>query len=234
MIAERGQQGIIGVALLLLLTVIAIGTMTSLLGGAVTGGVAQAELRTVGTTLATVTAPTDDPTMQTMLMRTGTLETHPGTLWITGADIAIEQEVGTLRYGTGHHRLSSEYGTQITTVDGEVIAVEGQRIRRVGDRLYLGVPSMGLAGVDTIATNGRAVRVGVRPRVDTQHRRLPRGRYQVRLETDHPSVWVQMFEEVGARVHIPRSTAGTPVVTADFEEPITIELLSQRVQLEVL
>ena len=232
--ADRGQQGIIGVAVLLLLTVIAVGGLTGLLGASVTGGIAQAELSTVGATIAAVTAPTDDPAMRTVVMRAGTLETHPLRLEIVGGGLSIEQEVGALRYHTGEHRLSSEFGTQITSVDGEAVAVRGQRIRRAGDRVYVGVPSVRLRDVDTIAADGRAVRVGLLPRSAMVHRRLPPARYQLRLETHHPSAWTPILEGVGATVQAERRVRAPAVITATFDEPVALEFVSQTVELEVI
>jgi hypothetical protein len=231
---ERGQQAIIGVAVLLLLTVTAIGGLTTVLGASVTGGLAHAELQAVGGTLGAITAPTDDPAFRPMTMRVGTLETYPLRLELVGPHRTIEQEVHAVRYRAGGHRLSGEFGVQITTVEGEVIAVTSHRIRRAGDRLYVGVPSVRLRDVDTIAANGRAVRVGLQPEVVTDHRWFPPARYTLRLETHHPAVWVPILEDVGAQVSTDTRGPAPMLVTAVFDEPVGIELVTQRVELEVI
>jgi flagellin-like protein len=231
---ERGQSAIIGVAVLLLLTVTAIGGLTTVLGASVTGGIALAELQAVGGTLDAVTAPTDDPGLRSMTMRVGTLETYPLRLEVVGAHGTIDREVGAVRYRAGGHRLSCEFGARIRTVEGEVVAVTSHRIRRAGDRIYVGVPSIHMGDVDTIAAGGRAVRVGLQPEVVTDHRWLPPARYTLRLETHHPSVWVPILEEVGARVHTDTRARAPHMVTAVFDEPVGIDLVTQTVDLEVV
>jgi hypothetical protein len=231
--SDRGVEGIIGVAVLLVVTVLAVGTLTTVMGSMVTGGIAHAEVATVGGTLTMVTAAADDPTMRTMVIRSGTLSTDTLSLEITSGDITVVEQVEALRYRTADHGVSSEFGAQIHTVDGEPVTVSGHRIRRADDRLLVGVPSVRLHEVDTVAANGQAVRLGLLPRVDVDHRRLPPARYRLHLETAHPSVWQQILEGVGAEVHTGADGGGNARVTATFDEPVTIEILTETIELEV-
>jgi flagellin-like protein len=232
-VADRGVEGIIGVAVLLMVTVLAVGGLTSVMGSMVTGGVAHAEVATVSGTLTMVTAAADDPTMRTMVVRSGTLSTDTLNLEITGGDITVAEQVAALRYRTDDHGVSSEFGTQIHTIDGEPVRVSGHRIRRADNRLLVGVPSVRLREVDTVATNGQAVRLGLLPRVDVDHRRLPPARYRLHLETAHPSVWQQILEGVGAEVHTRAAAGGTARVSATFDEPVSIEIITETIELEV-
>ena len=233
-VSDRGVEGIIGVAVLLVVTVLAVGALTTVMGSMVTAGVAHAEVATVGGTLTMVTAAADDPTMRTMVVRSGTLSTDTLSLEISGGGITVLEEVEALRYRSDDHRVSSEFGMQIHTIDGEPVTVSGQRIRRAEDRLLVGVPSVRLREVDTVTATGQAVRLGLLPRVDVDHRRLPPARYRLHLETAHPSVWEHVLEGVGAQVHSGADVGGIVRVSARFEEPVAIEILTETIELEVV
>jgi hypothetical protein len=201
----RAQSHVVGVAVLLGLTVVALGGLTLAVGSLVDAGTASADATRVAEELDTALQP-----VETTGPRTRPVHFTDGKLHTVRRDVRI-LENGSVVEGYGAGALVFETG------DRRVAFLAGAVVRGRGDGAWLrseppitasrpnavlvvGVPRLG-AG-DLAVSAGRSAAVRLRTNVSHRRTALGQGRYGVAIETVTPRPFARYFSEQGASVTV--------------------------------
>lgn len=196
----RGQANVVGAALLVGITVVALGTLTASIGAVVDDTAARADARRVAADFDAALAP-----VEATGYREGTVRFTEGTLRTERRDVRLLDEGGVV-HRVATRALVFETGSRrVTFLAGAVVRGDppGGTLRvsppvtgsRNGNALVVGVATLGTrvtvdgSGPVTLATR-------------TTHRRSRVGNdsYRVAVETATPRPWQRYFERRGATV----------------------------------
>ena len=213
---NRGQSNVVGVALLLAVAVVSMGTLTAAVGVVVDSSAASADAERVASDLEAAFDPVaaTGPRRGDVTFGEGRLYPVDRRLVVRADGRPVERvDVGALVFESGDRRVVYHAGAVVRgdernawietpppiTVDEEVLVVGAPRL---GD----GVGSVGGTGgvTATLATD-----------VDHERRHLGEATFSLAVETAAPGAWERWFRERGATVH--REPGAVPVVVATFE-----------------
>ncbi|MEF8831867.1 MAG: archaellin/type IV pilin N-terminal domain-containing protein, partial [Halobacteriales archaeon] len=232
---RRGQSEVVGVALMLGVTLVALGTLTASIGAVVDQQAGSADAARVGADLETALRP---------VTATGT---DRGSVSFAGGELAVVDrqvrildggrvvrtvDAGGLVYRNDRHRVAF--------LAGAVVRGEGDRARfrrappvTVGERVVVvGAPALN-ASPGTVAAGGPTT-LPVRTNVSHRRHSLGNGTWAVAVETAVPGPWRSYFSARGATVSI-RDLDGDGVdsVVARFAGRRTAYLVVHAMHLEV-
>jgi hypothetical protein len=200
---DRAQSNVVGVALLLGITMVALGGLTASIGTVVDGHAAAADADRVASDLDDALDPvaSTGPHRGSVRFTDGHLRTVSRDLRVVNASngsVAARQRVGGLVYETGAHRVAFVAG-------GISHGVEtGSRFRTpppvaASDRVLLvGAPRLGPDAPDVSVGGSTATGVTLRTNVSHSRTRLGNTTYRVAVETRHHEAWADYFERQGA------------------------------------
>lgn len=198
---ERGQANVIGVALLVAVTVLALGTLTASIGSVVEADAARADARRVADGFDTALEP-----VAATGPRTGRVTFAGGDLEPVDRQVRVLDASGVVRTVDADALVFTRGSRQVTFLAGAVVrgSSPGGTMRtdppvtasRGGGALVVGVATL---GDDVGAVGGSGT---VRLRTNVTHRRsaLGTGRFRVAVETTTPRPWRAYFERTGATV----------------------------------
>jgi len=233
---ERGQSSVVGVALLLGATVVALGVLTASVGTLVDGQTARTDAERVAADVEESLRP-----VETTGHSTGEIRFADGRLHTVERDLRVVNdsgvvaavEVGGLVYERGDHRVVS--------VAGAVLREEGESAWAVRDPPIFGstateVLVVGAAKLNAsdLAIGGDRASVRVETNVSHDRRTLPVDEYAVAVETESPDALAAAFEGRNATVdrrHF--DSDGTPSVVATFPSRRQAYLVVHDMRLEV-
>lgn len=198
----RGQANVVGVALLVGITVVALGALTASVGTVVEENAARADAQRVAEALDDAIAP-----VETTGRHRGRVSFADGRLHSVERDVRIMDATGVVE------RISAG-GLIFETGDRRVAAVAGAVVRGRGKGagvhapppitatdgagvLVVGVARTGGTHVDVA---GSDVRLTLRTTVDHSRTDLGNGTYRVAVETATPVPWERFFERRNATV----------------------------------
>lgn len=201
----RGQSNVVGVALLLGVTVVALGTLTASVGVVVERNAANADAARVAADFEEALAP-----VETTGRNRGRVSFTDGTLRTVERELRILDESGVvqthqvdgLTFAAGHNRVAFLSGAIVSGHDG------GTRLHRpppitASDGGSDGVLVVGAAVLNAsqVAVSGAATD-GIVLRTTVTHERiaLGNGTYRVAVETRDPGAWGEFFRRQGATV----------------------------------
>jgi hypothetical protein len=231
---SRSQSSVVGVALLLGATVVALGVLTASVGALVDAHVARSDAARVASDLDGSIRP-----VETTGRHSGTVRFVDGSLRTAQRDLRVFDDDGLVdRFPAG--ALVFEHGERRAAfVAGAVLRGSDESAWRIGDPpvtsgpdvLVIGVP---ILGDERVTVGGSEVTVGVETNVSHRRRRLPPGRYRVAVETAAPAALEPYFEAEGASV-TRRDFDGDGVssVVAAYPGNRTAFLVEHRLRLEV-
>lgn len=202
--SRRAQSEVVGVALLLSITMIALAGLTASIGAVVQENAASADAASVAADLPTALRPVE---------ATGT---HRGVVTFTGGELTVvERElrvlhgdgvvrtvaVGALVFERGHDRVAYVAGAVVRGRPGRATLRRPPPItasRGSGGVLVVGAPRLGAAGRTVAATEPTTVTL----HTNVTHRRSALGNatWRVAIETATPGPFVAYFERTGATV----------------------------------
>lgn len=218
----RGQSHVVGVALLLGITVVALAGLTAGIGSLVDHNAASADAERVADALDDAHAPTETTgTTRTELpLGGGAIDTESRTVRLFGVDTAndppplgsldpehnatdelVEVETDAIIYENEHRTVTSEAGA---------ILLGGQD----STRLYRAPPIhadnsssepllIGLSVVDAdvprLSSSDRGTRLSVTTTVGHERQPLTESEYRLAIETTHPGAWERHFEDLPTR-----------------------------------
>ncbi|MFB6091012.1 MAG: flagellin-like protein [Halobellus sp.] len=232
---DRAQTAVVGVAILLGLTVLAVAGLSAAAGSIVEGGAASAAATRVADDLETALGPASGPRATTLELGAGSVRVVNRSVWLFDeGGVVWAGHAGAVVYADGGHRVTGFAGAVVHRDDRGSRLLAPSRLAPANGTLYLGVPVLNASGADGVATGGH--RIDVTLRSDARARRfdLPRGRYRVGFETEHPGAWERHLRERGATTtRRDVDGDGTPSVVAAFDAPRTVHLIVHDVRLRV-
>jgi hypothetical protein len=229
----HAQSHVVGVALLLGVTVVAMAAVTAGVGSTVDSGVARADADRAADAFANLDA----------VSRTGPgterVEFADGSLSTVERDVRVLDDDGVVRavdanalvFEAGDRRVAYLAGAVVRGDRGNAWFVEDPSIAAGDDSLLVGAPTVDATG--TVAVGGRG-RVDLAVDVSHDRESLPAGEYRLAVETETPRPWTAYFESVGATVAT-RDLDGDGVesVVATFPGERRLHLVVHALGLEV-
>jgi hypothetical protein len=201
-LSVRGQSSVVGVALLLGVTVIALGVLTASVGALVDGHVARSDAQRVAGQLDAAIDPagTTGHDAATLEFTDGSLRTETRELRVLRSGTVVEQvAVDALVYERDERRVAFLAGAVVRGRDDAAWLVADPSVVADddGDVLVVGAPKL---GADPTSVGGS--HVSVRLTVDVTHDRTTLGTdsYAVAIETATPAAFERYFESEGAAV----------------------------------
>lgn len=232
---DRGQTAVVGVAILLGITVLAVAGLSATAGSIVEEGAASAAATRVADDLETALGPTPGPRETTVELGAGSLRVVNRSVWILDGDgVVWAGHAGAVVYADGGHRVTGFAGAVVRRDDRGSRLVAPSRLAAANGTLYLGVPVLNASGADGVATGGHRLDLTLRTDARAERVDLPRGEYRVAFETESPAVWERHLRERGATTtRRDVDGDGTPSVVAAFPDRRTVHLVVRDVRLRV-
>lgn len=240
---QRAQSHVVGVALLLGVTVVAMAAVTAGVGSTVDSGVARADADRAADAFAALDAVSrTGPGTERVEFADGELRSVERDVRVLDADGVVRHvRADALVFESGDRRVTYLAGSVVRGQPGSAWFVEDPPIAVGDDTLLVGVPKLGAPGSpDARSRSARSVAVGGRGRValdvDVSHDResLPADAYRLAVETTTPGPWERFFESLGATVESRDLDGdGTPSVVASFPGSRRLHLVVHALDLEV-
>lgn len=198
----RGQANVVGVAILVGVTVLALGTLTASIGAVIDGNAARADARRVATDVDAALAP-----VEATGHRRGRVSFTEGELRPEDREVRLLNESGVvsridadaLVFESGQHQVTFLSGAVVrgTPPGGTMSSPPPITSSRDGGALLVGVATLG----DGVSAVGGSGPVTLRSRVTHDRERIGNGTYRIAVETEAPRPWRQYFEDRNATVH---------------------------------
>lgn len=201
--STRAQSNVVGVALLLGITVLALGSLTASIGVVVEENAATAD----ATRVAANVDEALDPVEATGIHR-GRVSFTEGELGTAERDLRVLDESGVVRrvgvdalvFNAGRRRVTFVAGAIVRGTDtgGTMYARPPVTSSPRSGVLVVGAAKLGAAN-ESVASNGGAT-VRLRTNVTHDRSKLGNGTYRVAVETTTPGAWRRYFEGENATV----------------------------------
>lgn len=230
--SDAGQSNVIGVALLLGITVVSMGTLTAAVGVLVDANAAQADAERV-------TADFDrtfDPVIEsgsgqgTVMFGEGSLRSVNRTIEVrTDVTMAEGIDANALVFESSDRRVAYYAGAIVRGGPGWAWMESKPPITVDDELIIVGVPRLGPApgGV----AGGGGVTAVIETEVEHERYELGETTLSIAVETKTPEVWERYFRDVGAVVD--REDDDIPVVVATFDGDRTGYLVVHDLNAEV-
>lgn len=203
---QRGQSNVVGVALLLAVTVVALGTMTASVGVVIERNAETADAVRVAADFERALAPveTTGRNRGRVTFTDGQLRTVEREFRILNTSGVVRtMQVDKLAFTAGENRVSFLNGAISTGSNGHYRFRRPPLVTASTDGGSDGVLVVGTAVLNAsqVAVSG-ALTNGVVLRTTVTHRRIPlgTGTYRVAVETQTPDVWSEFFRSQNATV----------------------------------
>lgn len=232
---RRGQSHVVGVAVMLGVTVVALGTITAGIGAVFDAHAAAADAERVADDLDAALRPVaaTGPREGSIAFADGTLRTAPRELRVyRNGSLVREVNVDALVFETEDHRVAA--------VAGAVVRGRGAGAWLHREPPIVGSPAHGVLAIGAAMLNGADVAVSgsgrttLRTNVTHARRSLGRGEFVVELETATPAAFEDFFEAAGATTtRRDRDGDGVQSVVATYPGSATGYLVVHDMRLEV-
>jgi len=214
---ERGQSNVVGVAVLLGVTVVALGLLTASVGTVVDQHAAASDAQRVAADLDDALRPVETTGVRrgTVSFTTGRLETLDREVRVldSGGNASVV-DANALRFVAGDRGATYLAGAVLAHGSGWSRTRSPVTVTADPDVLVVGVPAL-RGDIQRTASGG--VTYTLRSNVTHDRRDLGRGGYRVAVETAHPDAVRAQFERMNATVtERDIDGDGTPSVVADF------------------
>ena len=230
----RAQSNVVGVAILLGVTVVALGMLTASVGTVVDQQAAASDSRRVAADLDGALAP-----VETTGVRRGELSFTSGDLDLLARDVRVldsggvvaRVEANALRFSAGERGATYLAGSVVT--HGPEWSQTRTAVPLSADPRVLVVSVPALRGDVSLAASGGASYT-LRSNVTHHRRSLGRESYRVAVETTHPAAFERQFERLNATVTT-RDVDGDGIdsVVADFPGVRTAYLVVHETEVSV-
>ena len=234
-VRDRGQTAVVGVALLLGLTVLAVGGLTATAGSIVEDGASSAAATRAGDDLATALGPGPGERETTLELASGTVRVVNRTVWLLDDDgVVWAGHAGAVVYADGDQRVTGFAGAVVQSDPRRSRVSAPSRIAPAEGALYVGVPVLNASGADGVSTGNHRLAVTLRTDGEAARQRLPTSSYRIAIETSTPAAWERHLRERGATT-TRRDVDGDGIssVVASFEGERTVHLVVHDVRLDL-
>ena len=233
-VGSRAQSNVVGVALLLGVTVVALGALTASVGTVVDQHAAASDSRRVAADLDEALRPVETTGVRraTVAFTDGELELLERDVHVLNSSGVVERiDANALRFSTGSRGATYLAGSVL--VHGNGWSRTRQRMPVTADSRVLVVSVPALRGSVSVAATG-GVSYTLRSNVSHDRRNLGRESYRVAVETTHPAAWKRQFERENATVY-ERDVDGDGLasVVAHFEGSRTAYLVVHETEVSV-
>jgi len=233
----RAQSHVVGVVLLLGITTVALGGLTTVVGSIIDGQTATADERRVANALDSEFRPVEQtgPNRVDVRFSEGRLGTVERELRVlNGSDVQREIDVGGLVYSSGANRVGFVGGAITRGEAGNAWLVRGPpvTVTRDNDTLLVGAVTLDERGAAVSGSGG----VTARLRTNVTHNRtaFPRADYRIAVETATPDPLVRHLRERGLATNTTDIDGdGVPSVVASVEGQQELQLVVHRTNTEV-
>ena len=210
---RRGRSSAVGVALLICVTVLALGGLTAGIGSIVYSGATAADTERIAEGLASAVSPAQTVGIEEhdLVLTEGVLYAEPRTVRILNATDGIDEGEATVEVVEtvrGDALIYEADDRRIVVHAGAVLRSEGGSEARMYRE-----PQIATSGAETLAVGATAIDANdvaistapdarLRVQTDASHERieLGTGTFHVAVETEHPEAWERHFERQGATV----------------------------------
>lgn len=232
---DRGQTAVVGVALLLGITVLAVGGLTATAGSIVEDGSASAAATRVGDDFETALGPAPGDRETTVELATGTIQVVNRTVWLLDDEgVVWAGHAGAIVYADGGQRVTGFAGAVVQSDDRGSRVVAPSRVAPANGTLYVGVPVLNASGADGVSTGNHRLAVTLETDGDAARQRLPIADYRLGIETSTPAAWERHLRDRGATTtRRDFDGDGVPSVVASFEGERAVHLVVHDVRLEL-
>lgn len=233
----RGQSHVVGVVLLLGITTVALGGLTTVVGEVIDGQTATADERRVANALDSELRPVEQtgPSRVDVRFSEGRLTTVDRELRVRN-DSGVQRvvDIGGLVYTSGANRVGLVNGAVVRGKPGTAWLVRGPpvTVTRDNDTLVVGAVTLAERGVSVGGSGGITARL--RTNVTHDRTALPRADYRIAIETATPAPLARYLRERGLSTST-RDTDGdgVPSVVASVEGTQKLQLVVHRTNTEV-
>lgn len=231
------QSHVVGVVLLLGLTLVALGSLTAVVGNVVDGHTATADETRVANTFETAFRPVEQTGHRTARVRftDGRLTTVERELRVRN-DSGVQRTVpiDAMVYESDDNRVRFLGGSVVRGTRGNAWLETDPPVTatREDSAVIVGAPLINASGGSVSGTGG--VTAGIRHNVSHERERLPADNYSVAIETETPRPFTAYFQRVGASTRVTDIDGdGTPSVVASFPGQRTLYLVRHDMRTEV-
>jgi hypothetical protein len=228
----RAQSTVVGVALLVALTVVAVAGTTAAVGTVIEDRAAAAGAdRAVAAFDDALATGRSGPGRERLALPGGDLRVVERTVRIRGGGVAVAVEVGGLVYETdaGGRRVAAVAGTTLRASPAGARLVGRPPVRARGDDLFVSIAVLG-AEPGTALDAGAAT---VRTNVSHERRRLPSTGYRIAVESRHPTAWTDRLDRLGPTTVRDIDGDGTPSAIVEPRTAGPLRLVIHRLGAEV-
>jgi hypothetical protein len=231
---ERAQSHVVGVALLLGVTVVAMAAVTAGVGSTVDSGVARADADRAADAFASLDAVSrTGPGSVRVEFADGSLSTVERDVRVLDGegDVVRAVDANALVFAAGDRRVAYLAGAVVRGDAGNAWFVADPPVAAGEESVLVGAPTVGAS--ESVAVGGRG-RVDLDVDVSHDRETLPAGAYRLAVETATPRPWRAYFEALGATVET-RDLDGDGVdsVVAEFPGGRRLHLVVHALDLEV-
>lgn len=213
---NRGQSNVVGVALLLGIAVVSMGTLTAAVGVVVESSAAEADAERVASDFDAAFEPVaaTGPQRGTVTFSEGRLRPVDRVVEVRADGSVVERvAVDALVFETGDRRVAFHSGAVVRGGGRSSWMRTRPPITVDDDVLVVGVARLG----DDVSTVGGSGGVSTTVSTDVSHDRhdLGEGTFSLAVETAAPNAWERFLRTEGATVS--RESGDVPVVVGTFE-----------------
>lgn len=212
--ATRAQSNVVGVAILVGITMVALGTMAAAVGGVVDDAATDADVRRVTADFDRVFRPVETTGHHRARIRfgDGRLSTVPRTVRLLDPDGVVEtHDASAVVYATGDATQGGLAARRVTFLAGAILVTQADDTRVVRPPPVAsgtGVLVVGIPVVEgDVAVGGSRLDLAVETRVTHARRTAGNNTWRIAVETSTPDAWNETL----------RTSGGTPLPSRDFD-----------------
>lgn len=229
----RGQSHVVGVALLVGVTTLAMGGLTVAVGSVLEADTTALDASRVADDLDRAIQP-----VAATGRHTGQVSFLEGSLHTVERTVRLVNDSGAVRrvsadgvvYERGDTRVAAVFGAVVRGPPGQARLAREPSLALASGEVAVGVPVVGR----TWSVGGRQVTASLHSRVTHERESYGSDEWSLAVETATPAVWERYFERRGATVERRDFDGdGTPSVVAQFPGDRSVSFVVHRLRLEV-
>lgn len=240
--SSRGQSSVVGVAILIGITMLALGSMAATVGGVVNDAATDADVKRVTADFEQAFQPIETTGQHRSRIRfgSGALLTETRTVRILNQSGTVESYgTNAVTYVPSGNAQSGGSERRVTFLAGAILVTQGDYTRVVRQPpiasgagvLVVGLPTL----TDAVSIGGSRLDLTVVTRVSHSRRTLGTDDWRVAVETTTPDAWNRSLTQTGASSIRTRDFDGdgVPSVVATYDTRRTAHLVVHDMTLEV-
>lgn len=240
--STRGQSSVVGVAILIGITMLALGSMAAAVGGVVSDAATDADVKRVTADFEQAFQPVETTGQHRSRIRfgSGALLTETRTVRILNPSGTVESyDTNIVTYVPSGESHNGGQGRRVTFHAGAILVTQGDYTRVVRPPPIASGPGVLVVGVpvltDEVSIGGSRLDLTVETRVSHSRQTLGTDDWRVAVETTTPDAWNRTLTRAGASSITTREYDGDgiPSVVATFDTQRNTHIVVHDMTLEV-